>query len=285
MINRLLRRGNDGNDGNDDKRKEPQPVDLEIAKGTETNNKLSRRRMWRRCWLASLVSVGMLAAVLIIIRVVYPAGFQQFRFGLESTRGIYCSSKDARRDLAILLNYKICPILNNANVTYWLKDGTLLGAIREGGNILKQDTDGDLGYFKKDNPLLVKAFNDVWHNGIKNINNMWLNRGLADLKAHTRNVRVLADGSSVPYIDRDSYQGSFVGDVMNQFIDRYFGGVPEDWILPVRKLGGTGALRDCMIPNQPEKMLASQYGAEFMEKVPCIPGHEEQVDPIYRAPS
>mgnify|MGYP006135500695 FL=1 len=50
-------------------------------------------------------------------------------------------------------------LLNDNNVTFWIDQGTLLGAIRE-GNFIKHDTDIDISIYKEEEDKLHKLLNN-----------------------------------------------------------------------------------------------------------------------------
>eukprot|EP00039_Didymoeca_costata_P012956 m.189707 g.189707 ORF g.189707 m.189707 type:complete len:228 (+) comp15632_c0_seq9:240-923(+) len=160
-----------------------------------------------------------------------------------------CVSEDDRQKLQRELQY-ICQRLNKRNLTYWLEYGTLLGAIREGGHILKHDSDIDVGYFWKDAEKMLNAVGTRY--------------GRTRSLSNTDLVRFEVEGDKI-HRHNDVHENG----IMDQFVKMKYHDLPKDWYIPTRPVG-IGPLKDCHVVAKPEKVLEFLYGNDFMEPVYCV---------------
>eukprot|EP01028_Stygiella_incarcerata_P013602 TRINITY_DN82838_c0_g1_i1.p1 TRINITY_DN82838_c0_g1~~TRINITY_DN82838_c0_g1_i1.p1 ORF type:complete len:274 (+),score=24.45 TRINITY_DN82838_c0_g1_i1:125-823(+) len=140
----------------------------------------------------------------------------------------------------------------SANISYWLDDGTLLGAIRNHGRVLPLDHDGDVGFLYEDRMKVeslalmlddlydVKMeYHDRHHNGYRGY----------QLSYYGAYLDVLAY-----YIDpRDSTLYRRKGGYPNRF--------PRNILKPLKEIEFEDST--CFVPNQPEEYLRHRYGPNW----------------------
>jgi hypothetical protein len=162
--------------------------------------------------------------------------------------GIRCSHKER---ITIIRRHviHICQTLNSNNITYFLDRGTLLGAIRH-GDILPQDDDADLSYLWKDRDEVLKA-----------LGSRFRLHGIVDLLRWSVN----ANESTISRVNAPHEAHSW----LNRLIIKRFSGFAVDDVLPVKQLGGPGAIAHCKVPAKPHEYLRELYGPHYMDNVTC----------------
>lgn len=138
---------------------------------------------------------------------------------------------------------RVCLVLNSQNISYFLMDGTLLGALH-GGDILRTDQDGDIGYFWKDNVMVKRKL------GAK-----FLLRTKAQPTASVDLKRFEVTNNILTRVNAP-HESS----VLDWAIAKYNSGWRYDDVFPLRVLGGNGPLSECKIPNKAEKLMAEMFG-------------------------
>jgi len=210
------------------------------------------------------ICVGVACSVLVLVASVL-TGLTTFNAVKFHFLPRACAGADVTAALTVM-TAKACDRLNEAGVDYWLMDGTLLGAIRNGGRVLRTDHDGDIGYFWSDHAKVAHAMDRCFIVRAEHVG-----RGVAvDLKRYAVRddaiVRVNAPHETQNMSAAES-------ELWVPLVTWYNSGFNVSDFLPVRTLGGHGPLRHCKVPAKAEKILDEMFAPFSLAK--CEP-----VEPI-----
>jgi len=156
---------------------------------------------------------------------------------------------------------QMCDAFNADNITYWLALGSLLGAIRHEGTVMRHDHDADFMFDWEQEGRVIEA--------LKNVNNgigayfFYKGKGVSEWK--TKHYKVVSHGgnrSSISHFDIDMLPAwipptvdpfSFTSSMLVGEVDCAKGGIkPFTYreLFPLRSVG-RGPLKNCLIPNDP----------------------------------
>jgi hypothetical protein len=146
---------------------------------------------------------------------------------------------------------RACTIFNEYNITYFLMDGTLLGALH-GGDILPTDGDGDIGYFWVDNVIVKRRLGAKFILKTKTFPIASVDLKRFEVKDNVL-VRVNAPHES---------------SIVDWAVAKYNSVWRYDDVFPLREVGGEGPLKHCKIPYHSEELMEEMFG-EFIP-VKCL---------------
>jgi len=198
------------------------------------------------------ICVGVACSVLVLVASVL-TGLTTFNAVKFHFLPRACAGADVTAALTVM-TAKACDRLNEAGVDYWLMDGTLLGAIRNGGRVLRTDHDGDIGYFWSDNVRVARSVGRRFIVEAPAVNG----NPAVDLK------RYEVQGSSIVRVNAEHELhniSNIESPLVVSIVTKYNSGFDVSDFLPLRTLGGTGPLSHCKVPARAEKVLDDMFAA------------------------
>lgn len=152
---------------------------------------------------------------------------------------------------------KSCEVLNAHNITYWLHGGSLLGAVREHGVVMRHDYDADISYLNEDSELIFRVFENFsagqfYDQGARD----FVGNASTAVKTDLYPSWVLNSSSCPPSASR-MMQGC-----IRHYEDVYH---PIDVIFPLRSVL-VGPLKDCRIPNDPWAYLEAALSGRLRRR-------------------
>ena len=209
--------------------------------------------------IISLSILGLILGLIYIMVIVYNYTFDK---SVEQRRGI---PSWIRKKIMTELLRIIMEAANDSNVKPFMLYGTLLGQTRQ-NDFICYDFDVDMGIMETDYETL--------HNQLKrNIKN-YSDYYIQEKKLFGYRSVVLVH--SVTNINADIFEFILKNDKITRNVPRFYSrhflnesqlDYPKDWILPVKAIDFKNI--NTFIPNQPEQLLRTYYGKDFL-----IPDHQ-----------
>lgn len=169
-----------------------------------------------------------------------------------------CQSDEYLKSITTCIS-DICTQLSQANVTYWIDGGTLLGGIRNKG-ILRHDYDGDIGYLWIDRRVMENVLDANYHYAIPNTDGVYV-----DLYGYK------ITESRIVRRDNEQHQ-LYIQSILLALFDAKY---TESTLFPVKSLGqysrehADSIWAHCHIPPDPDTYLRLKYSPNFMNSVSC----------------